>query len=517
MPLRRQPPSLIQASMAAIARHFDRICYAAATPKEMAELLETEEYLKVESPFTNLPAHLAEELSDAVKSTSPIRRHHLHALLSPATLQWTSSGVGDLLAAIDMLPQRCKNLQRLDIPYLRHINPNALISLAPCFTTLVSLNLRMTLLVDQMLAKIGEQCVHLLDLNLSSTPTTDRGVVMLCLASDGSARCQKLRRLCVSDTWVTSAGAAVALLALPVLREFDFERMFEVLRVLEAWSGRVGERVMAALGVSSSRRPLEPRPSLCLTTVTSSGELAGGAAEGPAATARLCPSATSVTVHATPLPSEALYPLMMLRHLTSLSLTTCPDEGDTMDFAQGVLPLLTAVGEQLTSLILSKFAYVDVGAIGKACPHLVNFALSEVTEFELMHQKICEEHFQELQALEIWADPDFILPANVLQQLLLFSKNMKNLLFKGVGILTDEMFRTIWKVNPMRHLSHLTLDHCHGITNATVHFILDADNELTMLRIWSCYRITKEAKNYITHRIMDENMDIYFDWFPVDE
>ncbi|XP_071439059.1 uncharacterized protein [Hetaerina americana] len=476
MPLRRQPPSLIQASMAAIARHFDRICYAAATPKEMAELLETEEYLKVESPFTNLPAHLAEELSDAVKSTSPIRRHHLHALLSPATLQWTSSGVGDLLAAIDMLPQRCK-----------------------------------------MLAKIGEQCVHLLDLNLSSTPTTDRGVVMLCLASDGSARCQKLRRLCVSDTWVTSAGAAVALLALPVLREFDFERMFEVLRVLEAWSGRVGERVMAALGVSSSRRPLEPRPSLCLTTVTSSGELAGGAAEGPAATARLCPSATSVTVHATPLPSEALYPLMMLRHLTSLSLTTCPDEGDTMDFAQGVLPLLTAVGEQLTSLILSKFAYVDVGAIGKACPHLVNFALSEVTEFELMHQKICEEHFQELQALEIWADPDFILPANVLQQLLLFSKNMKNLLFKGVGILTDEMFRTIWKVNPMRHLSHLTLDHCHGITNATVHFILDADNELTMLRIWSCYRITKEAKNYITHRIMDENMDIYFDWFPVDE
>ncbi|XP_046406838.1 uncharacterized protein LOC124171656 isoform X3 [Ischnura elegans] len=359
----------------------------------------------------------------------------------------------------------------------------------------------------------GEQCVHLLELNLTSTAITDRGMVMLCLSPDGSARCQALRRLCVADTWVTCSGAAVALLALPALQHFDFDRMFEAMRILEAWEGTAGERVMAALGVCSARRPLSPRPALALTTVTSCGE-AGSGSHGPSVTARLCPRAASLTVSGTPLPAEALYPLMVLRNLTALSLTAC---GAACDFEAGVLPLLTALGHQLNSLILAKFFSVDVGAIGMACPHLVNFALSDVTAFELMNQKISAESFQELQALEIWSDADFIIPTNVLQQLLLFSKNIRNILLKGVGIVTDEMFSEILKVNPMRQLSHLTLDNCHCVTHATVHRILDADNELCMLRIWSCYRINKEANDIISQRIANENMDIYLDWFPVDD
>ncbi|XP_046406837.1 uncharacterized protein LOC124171656 isoform X2 [Ischnura elegans] len=513
MPLRVQPATLRAAAMTCIARHFDLICYAAGTPQRMAALIESGDYLNVASPFDDLPPALCEDLSEAIKSISHLRRHHLHALLSPSTRRWAASGVADLLVAIDLLPRRCKNLQKLDISYVRHINPNALISLAPVFTSLVSLNLRMTLTVDQMLGKIGEQCVHLLELNLTSTAITDRGMVMLCLSPDGSARCQALRRLCVADTWVTCSGAAVALLALPALQHFDFDRMFEAMRILEAWEGTAGERVMAALGVCSARRPLSPRPALALTTVTSCGE-AGSGSHGPSVTARLCPRAASLTVSGTPLPAEALYPLMVLRNLTALSLTAC---GAACDFEAGVLPLLTALGHQLNSLILAKFFSVDVGAIGMACPHLVNFALSDVTAFELMNQKISAESFQELQALEIWSDADFIIPTNVLQQLLLFSKNIRNILLKGVGIVTDEMFSEILKVNPMRQLSHLTLDNCHCVTHATVHRILDADNELCMLRIWSCYRINKEANDIISQRIANENMDIYLDWFPVDD
>jgi hypothetical protein len=43
-----------------------------------------------------------------------------------------------------------QNLRQLNISYLRHLNPSVLMGLVPCFTKLVSLNLRMTLTVDQV-------------------------------------------------------------------------------------------------------------------------------------------------------------------------------------------------------------------------------------------------------------------------------------------------------------------------------------------------------------------------------
>jgi hypothetical protein len=43
-----------------------------------------------------------------------------------------------------------QNLRQLNISYLRHLNPNVLMGLVPCFSKLVSLNLRMTLTVDQV-------------------------------------------------------------------------------------------------------------------------------------------------------------------------------------------------------------------------------------------------------------------------------------------------------------------------------------------------------------------------------
>lgn len=519
MPLTHQPFSLKRATMVTIARNFDLICYSCSSPDKMTELIESEEYLNFECPFDDLPPHLVEELGEEVKHITYLRRHHLHALLSSKTVSWSSYGVGDLLVALNLLPSRCKNLRMLNISYMRHINPNALLRLVPNFTSLVSVNLRMTLTVDQMLAEIGENCPNLMDLNLTATPITDRGIVMLCMGGNGEPRCQKLTRLIVTDTWVTSSGAAIALLALPQLREFDFDRMFEVIDILHGWSDDKGERVLAALGVSSSRRPLAPRESIVLTTVTSSGETPGASAA--TIVANFCPFITSLTVTGTPLDSEALYSFMVLHHLTSLSLTnnrsSCVDSRPSMDFEEGVLPLITVIGHQLKNLILSKFTSVDITAIGKACPHLINFALSEISDLGQMHQKPSEPYFENLQALEIWSDPRMDINGNILQQLLLFAPNMKNLLFKGVGILNDKLLLETWKVNPMKQLSHLTLDHCHCLTNASLQWILDSDNKLTVLRIWSCCRITKEVKNHISNRILNENMDVYFEWFQLDD
>lgn len=48
-----------------------------------------------------------------------------------------------------------QNLKHLNLSYLRHINPNVLSNLMPCFTTIVTLNLRMTLAVDQVFIRFA--------------------------------------------------------------------------------------------------------------------------------------------------------------------------------------------------------------------------------------------------------------------------------------------------------------------------------------------------------------------------
>lgn len=85
----------------------------------------------------------------------------------------------------------------------------------------------------QVVNKIGEFCKCLVDLNLSGTPITDKGLVLLCVAEDGQRKCQKLARLSISETYISVAGATVALHFLPNLREFDFDNVFEVLMLFK--------------------------------------------------------------------------------------------------------------------------------------------------------------------------------------------------------------------------------------------------------------------------------------------
>jgi hypothetical protein len=69
----------------------------------------------------------------------------------------------------------------------------------------------------------------------------------------------------------------------------------------------------------------------------------------------------------------------------------------------------------------------------------------------------------------------------------------------------------------MKKLSHLTLDHCHVITGQSLQSLLDAENELAVLRVWSCLNITKFLNIELVHRIRNENLDVYFEWFEYEE
>ena len=80
----------------------------------------------------------------------------------------------------------------------------------------------------QLLGQIGLACPDLLELNLAGTPITDKGIVQLCVAEDGRRLCQNLRRLIVTDTAISTAGATVVVQSLPNLREFDYDHIFDV-------------------------------------------------------------------------------------------------------------------------------------------------------------------------------------------------------------------------------------------------------------------------------------------------
>lgn len=59
MPHRHSPKTLRRYSMLALAKHWDLICYAAHSTREMNALLESDGYLKFEGPFCDMrkPVH----------------------------------------------------------------------------------------------------------------------------------------------------------------------------------------------------------------------------------------------------------------------------------------------------------------------------------------------------------------------------------------------------------------------------------------------------------------------------
>lgn len=53
MPLHHTVPTLRKASLISVAKNWDLICYAVHSPREMGELIESDDYLKFTGPFTS--------------------------------------------------------------------------------------------------------------------------------------------------------------------------------------------------------------------------------------------------------------------------------------------------------------------------------------------------------------------------------------------------------------------------------------------------------------------------------
>ncbi|KAK3873252.1 hypothetical protein Pcinc_021725 [Petrolisthes cinctipes] len=439
---------------------------------------------------------VVEGVTQAVREVGRVRRHHLHCLVLHQISSFSMSCVGETFIALELLNQKCSRLKQLNLSYLRNVGPPVLMKLIPTLTNVTHLNLSMTQTVDQIMGLIGEYCPLLRDLDISNTIVMDEGLMRLCYnCATNSAQCTNLTRISVAGCSVTARAIAILLQYLPKLTHIDYEQMFDVFGVLEEWGAT------PANANSCDKYQLR--------VLTSSSEQVDAYTVDLAVT--LCPQVMEFTMSNAWVDNSVLYPAMRLEHLAHLRLTNC--DGLTLNFQEGVLPLLTVKGSQLISLLLANFTSVDLAAIGECCPRLQNLALSAISLYDdIMYPR--ENCFNSLVNVEVWTSVTTdSCNSIILRQLLGYCPGLENLLVKGADALSDKLFLDLWRINEMRRLSRLTLDTCHNVTSNTIHQLLDTQNNLTLVRIWSCFFISKDDYQQLLKRVDTENCDLYVEWY----
>lgn len=195
---------------------------------------------------------------------------------------------------------------------------------------------------------ISFHCPNLVELNLTSCNITDQGLLSLCgvgSEENGVQRCRRLQRLLITETRATWIGALTILQHVPSLTDFDFDKIFQVFEHLDPKSV-----------INSETHALLKIRSLYSTTPRVRGDSIDAAAA-------LCPNIEILSVMNAWMDNDTFYKFMQFERLKSLTIVN--SEGMTIDFDEGVLPILQVIGMNLENLILNKFESVDI--VSKFC------------------------------------------------------------------------------------------------------------------------------------------------------
>lgn len=92
---------------------------------------------------------------------------------------------------------------------------------------------------------------------------------------------------------------------------------------------------------------------------------------------------------------------------------------------------------------------------------------------------------------------------------LVHSRKIENL--TNLFILLPLFF--LFQHNKMIQLSRITMENCPNVTKSVIDTILDSTNKVVLIRIWSCFLISKEDVDYLQKRIQKENCDTYLEWY----
>ena len=89
---------------------------------------------------------------------------------------------------------------------------------------------------------------------------------------------------------------------------------------------------------------------------------------------------------------------------------------------------------------------------------------------------------------------------------------LKDIYFSRVEALNDGILANALPM--MLRLQEVVFDHCQNITVASLWHLLEQPNDLTSIQCWQCKQINQNDKDEIKRTIKEENLEVYFEWYP---
>jgi len=402
-----------------------------------------------------------------------------------------------------MLESRCtQSLKCLEFTHNTNLPPQYFSNFLGHFKNLTKLNVCASMVDDCSFIIIGENCSKLVELNAASTWLTNNGLKGMSVDDviiPGLPTIYRLPNLVlidVSDTRVTPEGLSLFLVCHPNLVKLEHRENFHSFRLAKiqnSCNSTYALRYLSSIDVYLSPDDYEYALDHC-------------------------PRLEGVTLTCAGLTNENLYKLMTVKSLTQLHLGN--KNSQSFNFFEGVAPVLAEVGVTLKKLVLEDFTEVDVDFIGEKCPMLEHLALSGILTYAPMGNNYKPHFFTKLTSLELWnkigQNHELAVSDNVLIQLL-FRAPLTYLLLQRVGSLTDDLFSMILGMNPLLTLRNVVIDYCHNVSGKIFWMLLEHPNNLSVMRSWHNKGTTETDKNAIKSVIKEENLLLYWEWYPYNE
>merc|ERR1719369_1344053 len=208
----------------------------------------------------------------------------------------------------------------------------------------------------------------------------------LCVSEDGTRRCKSLLSINILKTRTSAAGVAYLLYYHPQLVNLVTENFSPVFEFFQT------EEFVKSTGTKNYS------PVLRLRKLTFTEDKV--TEQGFTAAISSCPLLEHLVVRQTDLSNSLLGELMSKPSITTLHLGNSSFSQHTLHFEDGIIPLLFALGQRLTSLNLEKFNKVDVMQIGELCPNLRFLRLSCIGSYVPVFD-LSKSLFLNLEEIEI--------------------------------------------------------------------------------------------------------------------
>jgi len=504
MPKKPSVQTLKRQCMDTISSKYELICYGCTQRNQMNKLLEADDeesnYKDIPGPFIDLPTSILEDLVKVIYEHRGLPKETLHQLILPQLEGYAVQSRSSRHIQTQLIEERCAKLKSLDFAYSKSIQPLFYTKFFKNFPNLVRINLEGTILDNEAFDSIGETCTQLKEINASHSTISDVGLMYLCVSEeDNKARCKFLVSVNIEKTKTSAKGVAYLLYHHPSLVNIGFENFSTVFDYF------LNPEFIGTTKI------VKFRPTLRLRKLTFiEGSISE---EGFCAALASCPLLENLVVRQTDLSNSLLGDLMSLSTITALHLGNSSFSQHTLHFDDGIIPLLFALGQRLTSLNLEKFNKVDVMQIGELCPKLKYLRLSCIGSFVPVFD-LSKILFTELEELEILNTRGAHIFTKTIHQIMSNANKLKHAKFQFVDTLNDEVWSEIQCENPLDELETVVFDQCHSISIYTLEGIISRVNKLTNLCCWSCRFIMENDREAVDEEIRMNNYDLHFSWYP---